>query len=164
MDSSAPIIRGKLARTIAKVLHLRVAVGIAPDDAATKRKVGDNKRRSSSQQFEDVRRISVDEKMMEGAAVEALLARLFASISSIKASYAQLQLAQCPYDGDEIRSADQLIISELKSLSELKQCYAKSQFDFSPEKVIVLAEIQEQNSALKTYQITMKRLEILKEL
>ncbi|KAL9662014.1 hypothetical protein QQ045_026842 [Rhodiola kirilowii] len=156
----APPKKGKLARTIAKVLHLRAVAGIAPDDGVRKRTTEDDRSRSSSHHFQDDGRISVDEKTNEGAAVKALLARLFASISTIKASYAQLQLAQFPYDGDEIRSADQLVISELKSLSELKQCYVKKQFDFLPEKAVVLAEIQEQDSALKTYKITLKKLEI----
>uniref|UniRef100_A0A7N0TJD6 DUF641 domain-containing protein n=1 Tax=Kalanchoe fedtschenkoi TaxID=63787 RepID=A0A7N0TJD6_KALFE len=162
----APPKRGKLARTIAKVLNIRAAVGIAPDDAMRKRKAGDEKSsRSSSHRFDSVMgRTSAAEKMKERAAVEALMCRLFASISSIKASYAQLQLAECPYDADEIGSADQLVISELASLSELKQCYAKKQFDFSPEKAIVLAEIQEQNNALKTYKITMKKLEVHRKL
>uniref|UniRef100_A0A7N1A6R1 DUF641 domain-containing protein n=1 Tax=Kalanchoe fedtschenkoi TaxID=63787 RepID=A0A7N1A6R1_KALFE len=165
MDSAAvapaPPKRGKLARTIAKVLNIRAAVGIVPDDAVRKRNAGDGRNsRPGFHRFEDASRITAEEKMKEKAAVEALMSRLFASVSSIKASYAQLQLAQCPYDGDEIRSADQLVISELTSLSELKQCYVKKQFDFSPEKAIILAEIQEQNCALKTYEITMKKLEI----
>ncbi|CAM8984959.1 unnamed protein product [Rhodiola kirilowii] len=160
----APPRRGKLARTIAKVLHIRAAVGIAPADAVRERKVLEDRSRSSSNRFENVGRISVDEKTKERTAVEALLARLFANISSIKASYAQLQLAQFPYNGEEIQSADQLVISELTSLSELKQCFVKKQFDFSPDKVVAMAEIQEQNSALKTYEITMKKLEIQKKL
>lgn len=146
--------KGKLTRTIAKMLHIRPAIGIAPVEGAS------DGNKSSSHRFEDVGRISVDEKIKERAAVEALVAKLFASISSVKASYAQMQLAQFPYNGDEIQSADKLVISELTSLSEIKQCFVKKQFDFSPEKAVVSAEIQEQNSALKTYETTIKKLEI----
>lgn len=160
MESSlgASAKRGKLVRTISKILHLRTVIGIATD-VIKKRRIWKGKSKSSLRKFEDVRNISDDQKIDEIAALEALLARLFASISSIKASYAQLQLAHCPYDGDEIRSADHSVISELISLSEMKQCFVEKQFDFSPEKVIVFAEIQEQYSAMKIYEITKKRLE-----
>ncbi|KAA8544887.1 hypothetical protein F0562_019719 [Nyssa sinensis] len=64
------------------------------------------------------------------AATKAFIAKLFATISSVKAAYAQLQFAQSPYDADGIQSADQL-----------------------------LAEIQKQKSLLKTYEITGKKLD-----
>lgn len=95
-------------------------------------------------------------------AMESFLANLFASISAIKAAYAQLQVAQYPYDPDSIQSADQAVVSELKHISVLKQSYLTNQLQ-SPSPPVsqpaLAARIQEQRSLLKTYQITTKKLE-----
>ncbi|KAA8532797.1 hypothetical protein F0562_032830 [Nyssa sinensis] len=77
-------------------------------------------------------------------ATEAFISKLFATISSVKAAYAQLQSAQSPYDVDGIQSTDQVMVSEMKSLSELKQCYLKKQHDESSLEITqLLAETQE---------------------
>lgn len=188
MDSVKPSAvtphKGKFARTIAKVLHRRAATtGITPVDAGIQ-KVALNKKSQEigiqilkpGDKVKDDRNVAPaagkgaggdrsrsfdlqDEEREERMAMEALLAKLFASISSVKASYAQLQFAQCPYDVDGIQGADQMVVSELKNLSELKRCYLKKQFDPSPETALLTAEIQEQKSLLKTYDITGKKLE-----
>ncbi|XP_021772219.1 protein GRAVITROPIC IN THE LIGHT 1-like [Chenopodium quinoa] len=94
------------------------------------------------------------------AAKEALVAKLFASLSSLKAAYAELQSAQFPYNNDAIQSADEALVSELTVLSELKQRYLNKKLDLPPPHVTnLLAEIQEQQSNIKTYEITMKQLE-----
>ncbi|KAK9269552.1 hypothetical protein L1049_001328 [Liquidambar formosana] len=160
--------KGRLARTFAKVLHIRAATGVAPVDGIQKikseekfkddRSSGSRSRsqsRSRCQSFDDNEN---DEKLQNRVAVEALLAKLFASVSSVKAAYAQLQVAQFPYDAEGIQSADQMVVSELKNLSESKQCYLKKRFDSSPENTMLLAEIQEQKSLLKTYDIMGKKL------
>ncbi|KAH7543999.1 hypothetical protein ACOSP7_031054 [Xanthoceras sorbifolium] len=159
--------KSKLARTFAKVLHIRaLAAGVAPLDGGVEKvkpeekvkDIGHNvvKMKSAwSQLFKDDNKEDLEYKM----ALEALLAKIFASISSVKASYVQLQYAQSPYDADGIQAADQLVVLELKSLSELKQCFLKKQFDFSPEKTMVSAEIQELKSLSKTYEIMGKKLE-----
>ncbi|XP_074272377.1 protein GRAVITROPIC IN THE LIGHT 1-like [Silene latifolia] len=91
---------------------------------------------------------------------EALVAKLFASVSSIKAAYAELQSAQFPYNGEAIKSADEDLVSELMVLSELKQKYVCKHLDLPPPHVAqLLAEIQEQQSNIKTYEITMKQME-----
>ena len=70
-----------------------------------------------------------------------------------------MQHAQSPYDAEGIQAADQLVVSNLKKLSELKQCFLKKQFDPSPENAMILAEIQEQKSLSKTFEIMGKKLE-----
>lgn len=55
------------------------------------------------------------------AALAAFVAQLFAAVSGVKAAYADLQSAQSPYDAGAIQSADEAVVAELKSLSELKQ-------------------------------------------
>ncbi|XP_062096484.1 protein GRAVITROPIC IN THE LIGHT 1-like [Humulus lupulus] len=169
MDSVKPSAvtphKNKLARTIAKVLHLRAAAtaGIAPVDAGIQ-KVGIQIVKATSGsgdkiKVKDDRNSHDDEEHEERMAMEALLAKLFASISTVKSSYAQLQFSQSPYDVDGIQAADRMVVSELKNLSELKRCYLKKQFDPSPETALIIAEIQEQKSLLKTYEITVKKLE-----
>ena len=124
--------KSKLARTIAKVLNLRSAAGaagISPADGKSK------PRKKPPRELRRAKPPSEDE--------EAVLAKLFAGVSSVKSAYAELQLAQTPYDAAGIQSADETVVAELKSLSELKRCYLKKQFDPSPEIALAKAEIQE---------------------
>ncbi|XP_059663978.1 uncharacterized protein LOC132309708 [Cornus florida] len=152
--------KSRLARTFAKVLHIRAVTGIAPVDGIQKTK---SHEKIKHEHVNGIRTESFDgddEKLRAKAATDAFLAKLFASISSVKASYAQLQFAQSPYDADGIQSADQFVVTELKNLSELKQCYLKKQLDeCSPETTQLLAEIQEQKSLLKTYEVMGKKMD-----
>ncbi|KAL8510073.1 hypothetical protein ACS0TY_017051 [Phlomoides rotata] len=136
--------KSRLARAIAKVLHKRAAAtGVSPDD--TKK---------------DVSKISIDSPPSDHVVREAFLAKVFASVSSVKAAYAQMQYAQCPYDADGIQAADEIVVSELKKLSELKRCYLKNEVhEPSPETTLLESEIQEQSSVLKTYEISSKKLD-----
>ncbi|XP_074296267.1 protein GRAVITROPIC IN THE LIGHT 1-like [Silene latifolia] len=52
-----------------------------------------------------------------------------------------------------------MVIGELKSLSELKQSFAKKKFDPFPEKALVKYEIEEQKNLVKTYEILGRKLE-----
>ena len=153
----------KLARNFAKVLHLRALIGIAPVDGL-KNVISDANLKDEG----NMGKTTInwphsfdkdDEELQERVAFEALIAKLFASTSTVKAAYAQLQYAQSPYDPDGIQAADQLIVSELKHLSEIKQCYLKKQFDPSPEKAVLAAESKELQSVIRTYEIMGKKLE-----
>ncbi|KAF7822616.1 protein GRAVITROPIC IN THE LIGHT 1 [Senna tora] len=145
--------KSKLARTFAKVLHLKAFSGIAQIDGPKKVKAVATSLKDEGNNKED------EEELQEKLAIEALLAKLFASISFVKASYAQLQFSQAPYDPDGIQAADKLLVSELKNLSEMKQCYLKKQLDPSPETAILTAELKELQSVAKTYEIMGKKLE-----
>ncbi|GFZ05083.1 hypothetical protein Acr_17g0006550 [Actinidia rufa] len=136
--------KSRLARTFAKVLHIRAVTGVAPVDGIHKikshEKVKHDRLNNGSQSVHDD-----NEKLQHTKAVEAFLSKLFASISTVKAAYAQLQFSQSPYDADGIQAADEMVVSELKNLSELKQSYVKKQLDeSSPAKTQLLAELQEQ--------------------
>ncbi|PSS05882.1 IRK-interacting protein [Actinidia chinensis var. chinensis] len=151
--------KSRLARTFAKVLHIRAVTGVAPVDGIHKskshEKVKHGRLNNGSQSVHDD-----NEKLQHTKAVEAFLSKLFASISTVKAAYAQLQFSQSPYDADGIQAADEMVVSELKNLSELKQSYVKKQLDeSSPVKTQLLAELQEQKSLLKTYEITGKKMD-----
>uniref|UniRef100_A0A0D6R6Z7 Uncharacterized protein n=1 Tax=Araucaria cunninghamii TaxID=56994 RepID=A0A0D6R6Z7_ARACU len=95
-------------------------------------------------------------------ALETLISKLFANISALKAAYVQLQAAHTPYDPDKIQSADRAVIDELKNLSELKHSYREKekplQQNYAQDSHL-LAEIQEQQSMLKTYEVMVKKFQ-----
>ncbi|XP_071716808.1 protein GRAVITROPIC IN THE LIGHT 1-like [Rutidosis leptorrhynchoides] len=138
--------KSRLSRTFAKVMHIRAATT------------------TIDHQFQKVKSLEKanreeNEKIQSKLATDAFVAKVFATLSSVKAAYAELQYAQSPYNAESIQSADQVIVSELKSLSEMKRSYLKNHIDeTSPETTILLAEIQEQKSVSKTFEITKKRL------
>ncbi|KAK2968568.1 hypothetical protein RJ640_006759 [Escallonia rubra] len=93
---------------------------------------------------------------------EALVSKIFTNISSLKSAYIQLQAAHTPYDPDKIQAADKLVISELKNLSELKHFYRENNpkpICISPQDSRLAAEIQEQQSLLKTYEVMVKKFQ-----
>ncbi|XP_073123566.1 protein GRAVITROPIC IN THE LIGHT 1-like isoform X2 [Henckelia pumila] len=153
--------KSRLARTFAKVLHIRAVAGVSSDDGIHKTKShGKIKKNSTKDPPVSLYNNDEDEERQKRAVQEAFLAKLFASLSSVKAEYAQLQFSQFPYDVEGIQSADQMIVLELKNLSELKQSYLKKQLnETSLETSLLLSEIQEQKSLLKTYEITSKKLD-----
>lgn len=137
--------KSRLARALAKVFHIR--------------KLKSHEKVKIDEGNDDVVKKS-EEDGDEKIAVEAFVAKLFASISAVKAAYAELQYAQSPYDPEVIHAADQMVVSELKLLSELKQCYSKKQIDqSSPGNTLLLAEIKEQKCILKTYETMVKKLD-----
>ncbi|XP_047964723.1 protein GRAVITROPIC IN THE LIGHT 1-like [Salvia hispanica] len=95
------------------------------------------------------------------AAMEAFVAKLFASVSAAKAAYAELQSAQIPYNRDAIRSADRAVVDQLKALADLRQRFANQQIDSPPPPhvTLALAEIQEHQSLVKTYEVTMRQMQ-----
>nr|GMC63643.1 IRK-interacting protein [Ipomoea batatas] len=95
-------------------------------------------------------------------AVDALISKIFTNISSLKSAYIELQSAHTPYDPDKIQTADKLVISELKMLSELKHFYREHNpkpVCVSPQDSRLAAEIQEQQSLLKTYEVMVKKFQ-----
>lgn len=161
MDSVKPLAtsskKSKLARTFAKVLHIRMLTGVSSVDGIRKANRTVVVKTADSQSTDSFD--CSDEDQQERAAMEALLAKLFANITALKAAYAQLQYAQSPFDVDGIQAADRTIVSELKSLSELKRCFVKKQLDDPlPETAMLLAELTEQKSVVKMYEISVKKL------
>ncbi|KAM7250636.1 hypothetical protein ACFE04_022519 [Oxalis oulophora] len=164
MDPVSTPKKNKLARTFAKVVHIRALSGISPVDKIQKVKSQEkivklDQKPKSTKTLSQAFVSTTNEELKNRKSMEAIAASLFAGVSSIKASYAQMQYAQSPYDAGEIQAADKLVVSQFKSLSELKQSFLKKQFDFSPEKTMGSAEILEQKSLLKTYEMMIKKLE-----
>lgn len=98
------------------------------------------------------------------AAADSLLAGLFAGVSAVKAAYAQLQLAQFPYDAEAIQSADAAVVAELTRLSDTKRRFLKDPAGAARDAAAagstpLSAHAEEQRHLLKTYQITARKLE-----
>lgn len=123
--------------------------------------VKDNQLRESNSQ--KVHPQPMEEAMNQNPeALEALVSKIFANISSLKSAYIELQAAHTPYDPDKIQCADKLVISELKNLSELKHFYRENNPKpacVSPQDSRLAAEIQEQQSLLKTYEVMVKKFQ-----
>ncbi|XP_009794206.1 protein GRAVITROPIC IN THE LIGHT 1-like [Nicotiana tabacum] len=72
--------------------------------------------------------------------------KLFDTVSALKVAYVQLQKAHIPYDPDNIRAADGVIVSQLESLCKIKLSYKERQLkdlnSFSATSALLLAEIQ----------------------
>lgn len=166
--------KGKLARTFQKVCSLRTTstkvssnngIGICMlkshnnpnfDDEDDSDSVFDLKSTSSSSSRSGELRI----RERRRAVYEAVVAKIFASTTSIKAAYAELQMAQRPYDNAAIQAADTAVVEELRALSELKRSFLRKELrNISPQVAVMLAEIQEQQSLMRTYEITIKKLE-----
>lgn len=162
MDSIKPTPNiSSLVHTFTRVLRLR-ASGITPIDGIKKIKTVDSAPKLIHSQTlvvdeDKEKKKEEEEKLRRREAMEVLLAMLFASISAVKAAYAQLQIAQSPYDPNCIQSADEVIVSELKTLSNLKHCHLKKQILPSQDSQLS-AEIREQENLLKTYEIMEKKL------
>ncbi|KAI3717207.1 hypothetical protein L1987_68675 [Smallanthus sonchifolius] len=108
-----------------------------------------------------IKQLADEAELRNRAAMEAFVAKLFASISSLKAAYAEVQVAQFPYDGEGVKCADQAVVDELKAISELKRSFVKKQIDVSspPHVTLLLSDIQEQQSLMRMYQITMHKMD-----
>ncbi|CAK9148083.1 unnamed protein product [Ilex paraguariensis] len=156
--SSAPT-KSRLAKTFQKVINLKKATkplsnnGFCLQIPQEKLKLCGPNQHFNKEDTDEV-------KSKNKAAMEAFVSKLFASVSAVKAAYAELQMAQFPYNVDSVQSSDKAVVDELKALSELKNSFLKKQIDSSPPYLtILLAEIQEQQSLMKTYEITMKKLQ-----
>ncbi|KAG5058149.1 hypothetical protein AAZX31_05G150100 [Glycine max] len=146
----------KLAKTFQKVISLRSATKLASNNGIC---MLNSHLKVKEDLFTDQNNKPHQGNNKNRAVMEALIARLFAGVTTIKAAYAELQMAQHPYNNDSIQAADQAVVDELRAISELKRRFLKKELDLSPHVTIMLAEIQEQQSLMKTYEITIKRLE-----
>ncbi|XP_008792264.3 protein GRAVITROPIC IN THE LIGHT 1 [Phoenix dactylifera] len=88
-----------------------------------------------------------------GCLEEAVLSRLFITVSALKSAYVQLQQAHIPYEPKKILVADELMVSELESLSELEHLYGKKHqcdSNFQSSLCLKIQEHQEMVAELQT--------------
>ncbi|KAM0892148.1 hypothetical protein ACQ4PT_025925 [Festuca glaucescens] len=96
------------------------------------------------------------------ADAHAFVASLFAGVSAVKASYAQLQLAQHPYDAEAIQLGDAALVAELGKLSDQKRRYARDPAGAVRDAAAGPADAalaDEQRHLIRTYEITARKLE-----
>jgi hypothetical protein len=94
------------------------------------------------------------------ADAHAFVASLFAGVSAVKASYAQLQLAQHPYDAEAIQSGDAALVAELGKLSDHKRRYVRDPVGAVRDAAAGPAAIaDEQRHLIRTYEITARKLD-----
>ncbi|CAI0475729.1 unnamed protein product [Linum tenue] len=154
--------KSKIARTFQKVMNLKSATKVASNNGGGG--IGicilTNPNSKFSDDIHADNNATAKARAKRSSVLEALLAKLFAEVTSIKAAYAELQIAQNPYSTEAIQAADQSVVDELKTLSELKRSFLRNELDLiSPQVTVMLAEIQEQQSLMKTYEITIKKME-----
>ncbi|KAL7129827.1 hypothetical protein ABFS83_13G093900 [Erythranthe nasuta] len=164
MDSARPNkTSSRIAKTFQRVIHLKSATrNNRSRNPGFCLLIPQEKLRccESHHQFDKEDEEEAREEFKNRAAMAAFVAKLFATVSAVKAAYAELQMAQFPYSDEAVQSADQSVVDELKSLSEMKYSFLKKQIDSSPPHVtVMLAEIREQQSLMKTYEITMKKMQ-----
>ncbi|KAL8235436.1 hypothetical protein R6Q59_021536 [Mikania micrantha] len=127
MDSiNQPVVtpkKSKLARTFAKVLHIRAATNTDKVQESLEKLTHDKQISQNHHYHEKI------EKLENRSSMDAFIAKVFSTLSSVKAAYAELQYAQFPYDPKAIQSADQMMVTELQRLSELKQSFLKNHID-----------------------------------
>ncbi|XP_057981559.1 protein GRAVITROPIC IN THE LIGHT 1 [Malania oleifera] len=95
---------------------------------------------------------------------QTLLSSMFATISSFKASYLQLQTAHAPFDEEGMKAADRAILSHLKKLSDMKQFYRNfsDSTDLNVDSAIgscLESQVQENQSMLRTLETVVNRLQ-----
>ncbi|GLU13843.1 hypothetical protein SLE2022_304530 [Rubroshorea leprosula] len=149
--------KSRLSRTFQKVISLRTASRIASSNGMGICVL--TSQHKSQEEDAMPGHKHGDSKLKQKAVMEALVAKLFAGVTSVKAAYAELQMAQHPYNSDAIHAADHAVVEELKTLSELKRKFLKKELDLSPQVTLMLAEIQEQQSLMRTFEIAIKKLE-----
>ncbi|XP_057797632.1 protein GRAVITROPIC IN THE LIGHT 1-like [Salvia miltiorrhiza] len=156
MDSIPTPRRSKFAKTFSKITNLKKSTKNRSNSGFCIPITAEKLRCCESKLFDE----EAMAELRDRAAMEAFVAKLFAAVSSVKAAYAAQQMAQLPYDDAAVQSADQAVVDELRAVSELKRRFLKNQIDSSPPHVVVmLAEIQEQQSLMKTYEITMRKMQ-----
>ncbi|KAF5764818.1 putative protein gravitropic in the light 1 [Helianthus annuus] len=150
---ASPQPRSKLSKSFQRVITFR-----KPTKPLSNNGFCLNRPKNSDKHF--IKQLVDDAETKNRAAMAAFVAKLFASVSSLKAAYAELQAAQFPYDGEGVKRADQSVVDELKEISELKRSFMKKQIDASPPHVtLLLSEIQEQQSLIRMYQVTISKME-----
>jgi hypothetical protein len=95
----------------------------------------------------------------DDASKQAFVASLFAGASAVKAAYAQLQLAQHPYDAEAVQAADAGLVTELRKLSDLKRRYARDPAATCRGAAALASQAEEQRHLLRTYEVTARKLE-----
>ncbi|XP_061353545.1 protein GRAVITROPIC IN THE LIGHT 1 [Gastrolobium bilobum] len=88
-----------------------------------------------------------------------LISSIFAAVSAFEASYFQLQSAHVPFVEENVKSADKLLVSNLQRLSEFKKFYCNPESCGFPFGSCLEAEVEENQSKLRTLGTVSNRLQ-----
>ncbi|KAK1412728.1 hypothetical protein QVD17_34205 [Tagetes erecta] len=90
--------------------------------------------------------------------------KLFDVMSEVKLAYVQLQEAHIPYDPDKIRTADELVFSNLDKLCKVRRAFKEKQFQKSNSLFACLnvlkAEIKVQERSLERLKAQAKKKDV----
>ncbi|CAN6460733.1 unnamed protein product [Victoria cruziana] len=90
--------------------------------------------------------------------LDSLVACIFANVAAFESAYVQLQTAHTPFDVENVKAADRAAIAQLRKLSEVKHSYRNcSQLPYL--NWLLEAQVQERQSMLRTYEMTVNRLQ-----
>ncbi|XWS23360.1 hypothetical protein CRYUN_Cryun28dG0006700 [Craigia yunnanensis] len=145
--------KSKWVHILSKVLHLHtVVVGIVPDDEVQKDKPKEieewNDSKTTKRLSQKFGRLH-DEEFERIMALEVFIAKIFATVSAIKAGYAQLQHAQSPYDSEGIQAADRLEQKSLLKTFEIMGKKLESQLRLKESEIIFLREKLDESNKQK---------------
>ncbi|CAN6477070.1 unnamed protein product [Victoria cruziana] len=90
--------------------------------------------------------------------LDALVSCILASVSAFESAYVQLQTAHAPFDVENVKTADRAAISQLRKLSEIKHL-GRNYGELQSSEWILEAQVQERQSMLRTYEMTVNRLQ-----
>ncbi|KAI3806254.1 hypothetical protein L1987_22153 [Smallanthus sonchifolius] len=90
--------------------------------------------------------------------------KLFDVMSELKLAYVQLQEAHIPYDPDKIRTADELVFSNLDKLCKVRRAFKEKQFQKSHSLsaclTVLRAEIKVQERSLERLKAQAKKKDV----
>ncbi|MFS7964656.1 putative protein gravitropic in the light 1 [Helianthus anomalus] len=92
------------------------------------------------------------------------ISKLFDVMSELKLAYVQLQEAHIPYDPDKIRTADELVLSNLDKLCKVRRAFKEKQFQkansLSACLNVLRAEIKAQERLLERLKAQAKKKDV----
>ncbi|XP_007052116.2 PREDICTED: IRK-interacting protein [Theobroma cacao] len=95
---------------------------------------------------------------------DSLISSVFAAVSSVEASYLQLQTSHVPFVEESVKAADRALVSHLRRLSDLKYFYREIRKNPNFEAGLSLgscleAQVQENQSKLRALETVSNRLQ-----
>ncbi|XP_031503178.1 protein GRAVITROPIC IN THE LIGHT 1-like [Nymphaea colorata] len=97
-------------------------------------------------------------KIISSPPLDSLVSCILASVSAFESAYVQLQTAHAPFDVENVKTADRAAIAQLRKLSEIKHL-GRNCGELPSSEWILEAQVQERQSMLRTYEMTVNRLQ-----
>ncbi|KAJ0985447.1 hypothetical protein J5N97_003803 [Dioscorea zingiberensis] len=134
---------------ISKLCKLR-SVGVFSSTETRKPSHHESSSAVEEKKCDDSKEWKVHPRPLEETLEEFVISKLFSTISALKSAYVQLQQGHIPYEPRKLKAADELVVSELESLSELEHLYISKQKSKSLD--VLVLEIQKHQEVLEELQ------------